>query len=286
MAASKTSLPKKIVSLSVIGRDRTGVIANFTNLLFKAGANIEALAEEVRRGQFNMTLQASWHETRLDEKHLKQEIAALSTKLKMDTTVRVLNAHRRQRMAILVTHESHCVEGLLKAKLPCRPAVMIGNQPDLRSQAKKAGLPFVHIPWEHRPTAEKKLLEVLEKYEIDFIVLARFMRILSPSFVWRWKNKIINIHPSLLPAFQGASAYRQAFEKGVRVVGVTAHIVTPDLDEGPILDQAAFRIATDEPLAKIMQRGQKLETTVLVSAVRLFLRHRFDIYWGKVHHQV
>lgn len=286
MATPKKTLPKKIVSLSVIGRDRTGVIAAFTNLLFKAGANIEALAEEVRRGQFNMTLQASWPESKFDEKRLKTEIAALSTTLKMEATLRVLNAHRRQRMAILVTHESHCLKALLAAKLPCRSAVVIGNQTDLRPLAKKAGLPFVHIAWEERAKAEKQLLEVLAKYEIDFLVLARFMRILSPSFVWRWKNKILNIHPSLLPAFQGASAYRQAFEKGVRVVGVTAHIVTPDLDEGPILDQAAFRIATDEPLARIIERGQKLETKVLISAVRLFLRHRFDIYWGKVHQQL
>ncbi len=283
MAKPKTSLEKKIISLSVIGRDRTGVIAAFTNLLFQEGANIEALAEEVRRGQFSMTLQASWTRKTFNEKRVRAEIHNLSTALKMDTTLRVLSANRRQRLAIFVTRESHCFEGLLKAKLPCTPAVVVGNRPDLAPLAKKHGLPFVHLPWTDVHQTAQDLKKVLEAHEVDFIVLARFMRILSPSFVWRWKNKIINIHPSLLPAFPGASAYRQAFEKGVRVVGVTAHIVTPDLDQGPILDQAAFRSAPHWTLPEIIARGQKLETKVLVSAVRLFLQHRFDIYWGKVH---
>lgn len=283
MAPHSKSPEKKIISLTVIGRDRTGVIAAFTNLLFKEGANIEALAEEVRRGQFSMTLQASWTVSRFNENRVKSEIATLGRSLKMETTLRVLNSHRRQRMAIFVTREAHCLEGLLKAKLVCDPAVIIGNRPDLAPLAKKHGLPFVHLPWTDIQETAQQLKQVLEKHEVDFIVLARFMRILSPSFVWRWKNKIINIHPSLLPAFQGASAYRQAFEKGVRVVGVTAHIVTPDLDEGPILDQSAFRISPSWALPEIVARGQKLETKVLLSAVRLFLQHRYDIYWGKVH---
>lgn len=274
---------KRIISLTVIGRDRTGVIAAFTHLLFKEGANIEALAEEVRRGQFSMTLQASWPIKRFAEKPLRAAIAKLAQELKMEASLRVLNAHRQQRMAILVTRESHVLKGLLKAKLPCEASLVVGSETDLRPEAKKAGLPFVHIPWGNRPEAEKKLEQLLLQHEIDFIVLARFMRILSPSFVWKWKHKIINIHPSLLPSFPGASAYRQAFEKGVRVVGVTAHIVTPGLDEGPILDQDAFRIDHRATLPEIVQRGQTLETKVLVSAVRLFLQHRFDIYWGRVH---
>lgn len=283
MALHRKTSEKKYISLTVIGRDRTGVIAGFTNLLFQTGANIEALAEEVRRGQFSMTLQATWLANRFNEGKIREEIQKLAASLQMEVTLRVLNARRRQRLAIFVTRESHCLEGLLKAKLPCDPAVVVGNRPDLAPLAKKHGLPFVHLPWTDIPKTGQQLKEILEEHEIDFIVLARFMRILSPSFVWRWKNKIINIHPSLLPAFQGASAYRQAFEKGVRVCGVTAHIVTPDLDEGPILDQAAFRISPHWTLPEIIAQGRKLETKVLVSAVRLFLQHRYDIYWGKVH---
>lgn len=283
MSTLPKSPEKKIISLTVIGRDRTGVIAAFTNLLFMQGANIEALAEEVRRGQFSMTLEASWPTARFQPATVGEAISKLSADLKMETTWRILSSHRRQRMAILVTNESHCIEALLKSRLPSEATVVIGNQTSLRELAEKHKLPFVHIPWTERATAEKKLTEVLQQYEVDFIVLARFMRILSPNFVWRWKNKIINIHPSLLPAFQGASAYRQAFEKGVRVGGVTAHLVTPNLDDGPILDQGVFRITPRMTLAQIVAKGQTLEAKVLVSAVKLFLQYRFDIYWGKIH---
>ena len=109
------------------------------------------------------------------------------------------------------------------------------------------------------------------------------MKILSPNFVWRWKNKIINIHPSLLPAFPGASAYRQAFEKGVRVFGVTSHLVTPQLDEGPILVQESATVEWGEPLPSLVKRGQALEAKCLVRAVKLYLTKKLDIYWGRVH---
>ncbi len=109
------------------------------------------------------------------------------------------------------------------------------------------------------------------------------MKILSPNFVWRWKNKIINIHPSLLPAFPGANAYRQAYERGVKVVGVTAHFVTPNLDEGPIIAQESLRVKSNEPLAAIIKRGQALETKCLLSAVRAFLSRRLDVHWGRVY---
>jgi formyltetrahydrofolate deformylase len=114
-------------------------------------------------------------------------------------------------------------------------------------------------------------------------VLARFMKILSPNFVWRWKNKIINIHPSLLPAFPGANAYRQAYERGVKVIGVTAHFVTPNLDEGPIIAQEALRVKPREPLASIVRRGQALETKCVLRAVRTFLTRRLDVHWGRVY---
>ncbi len=114
-------------------------------------------------------------------------------------------------------------------------------------------------------------------------MLARFMKILSPNFVWRWKNKIINIHPSLLPAFPGANAYRQAYERGVKVIGVTAHFVTPNLDEGPIIAQEALRVKPREPLASIVRRGQALETKCVLRAVRTFLTRRLDVHWGRVY---
>jgi len=126
------------------------------------------------------------------------------------------------------------------------------------------------------------LLELLEQHEIDFMVLARFMKILSPNVAWRYKNKIINIHPSLLPSFPGAQAYRQAYEHGVKIAGVTAHFVSMHLDEGPIIAQSSFHIHPAWSLKEIVAAGQRLESRVLVKAVKLYLAKRLDVYWGTV----
>ncbi|HPA16436.1 MAG TPA: formyltetrahydrofolate deformylase [Verrucomicrobiae bacterium] len=274
---------KRFTSLTVIGRDRSGVIARFTNLLFHLGANIEALEEQVHHGRFSMTLQASWPTARFDERTLRARVAELAKELSMDLTLRVLLERAKPRCAVMATKEPHCIGALLAAKLPCEIALVAGNYRALEPLAKRHGIPFHCIPWADRARAEERLLALLERHQIDFIVLARFMKILSPNFVWRWKNKIINIHPSLLPSFPGANAYRQAFEKGVRVAGVTAHFVTPNLDEGPIIWQESFRVSANDSLMSVVEKGQRLESRTLVKAVRLFLQNRFDIYWGKVH---
>ena len=125
-------------------------------------------------------------------------------------------------------------------------------------------------------------LRLLEEHQIDFVVLARFMKILSPNFVWRYKNKIINIHPSLLPSFPGPQAYRQAYEQGVKIAGVTAHFVSMRLDEGPIIAQGSFQIRPGMALKELVARGQQLEAAVLVKAVKLYLGKRLDVYWGVV----
>jgi len=274
---------KRYTSLTVIGRDRSGVIARFTNLLFQLGANIEALEEQVHHGRFSMTLQASWPTARFDERTLRSKVDALAKELSMDLTLRVLLERAKPRCAVMVTRESHCIEALFGAKLPCDIALVVGNYRALEPLARQRETPFHCIAWTDRARAEDRLLALLERHQIDFIILARFMKILSPNFVWRWKNKIINIHPSLLPSFPGANAYRQAFEKGVKVAGVTAHFVTPNLDEGPIIWQDSFRISASDSLKSVVERGQRLESRTLVKAVRLFLQNRFDIYWGKVH---
>jgi formyltetrahydrofolate deformylase len=122
----------------------------------------------------------------------------------------------------------------------------------------------------------------LDQREIDFVVLARFMKILSPNFVWRYKNKIINIHPSLLPSFPGPQAYRQAYERGVKIIGVSAHFVTMHLDEGPIIAQDSFRVSPSMSLKQIVAAGQQLEARTLVRAVSLYLDKRLDVFWGIV----
>ena len=160
--------------------------------------------------------------------------------------------------------------------------MVIGNRADLEPLAKRHKLPFVHIPWNDRKRAEKRVLEVLDKYEVDFVVLARFMKILSPDFVWRYKNKIINIHPSLLPSFPGPQAYRQAYEHGVKIIGVTAHFVSMHLDEGPVIAQESFHVKPDWSLKRIVAEGQKREAKTLVKAVKLYLTKRLDVCWGTV----
>jgi formyltetrahydrofolate deformylase len=278
---------KKFATLTVIGRDKTGVVARVTNFLFEQKANIEALEEQVTRGQFSMTLQASWKDRQMDRAAMQAGLARLAASLQMEITLRLTDPRRRQRMAILVTREPHCFEGLMRA---CRageiaraePALVISNRRDLEPVARQHKLPFVVIPWNERAGAEARLLELLERHEIDFLVLARFMKILSPNVVWRYKNKIINVHPSLLPSFPGAQAYRQAYEHGVKIAGVTAHFVSMHLDAGPIIAQAGFVIRPNSSLKEIIAAGQKLESGVLVKAVKLYLAKRLDVHWGVV----
>lgn len=273
------------LSLTLIGKDRSGVIAAVTQLLFQQGANIEFLEEQVVGGRFSMNLLAFWQKSSFTENKIRGELEALAKRFQMDLTLRNLTSRKTKRAAILVTKESHCLERLLQEAKSKKMeiGVIVGNHRNLEPLAKRAKIPFFYLPFQERLKAENQLLEILKDFEVDYIVLARFMKILSPNFVWRWKNKIINIHPSLLPAFPGASPYRQAFEKGVRIVGVTAHFVTPDLDDGPIIEQKSMLLRPNEPLESIIRRGQKLESECLLQAVRLFLKKSLDVHWGKVH---
>jgi formyltetrahydrofolate deformylase len=273
---------KQFATVTVIGRDKTGVIARVTNFLFEQHANIEALEEQVTRGQFSMTLQASWKSSELKSDSLRAGLEKLAVQLGMEIKVRLTEPNRRQRFAIMVTKEAHCFEALLAAKLKADAVLVVGNYADFAPLAKKAKLPFVHIPWNDRAKAEAQALQLIEEQQIDFVVLARFMKILSPNFVWRYKNKIINIHPSLLPSFPGPQAYWQAYEHGVKIAGVTAHFVNMHLDEGPIIAQGSFHIRPGMTLPEIIATGQKLEAQVLLKAVKRYLARRLDVYWGTV----
>ncbi|MGO8699040.1 MAG: formyltetrahydrofolate deformylase [Limisphaerales bacterium] len=277
---------KEYAILTVIGRDKTGVVARVTNLLFEQHANIEALEEQVTRGQFSMTLQASWSSGAVHKSLLASSLADLARHLEMEIRLRWTDPSRRQRLALMVTGEAHCAEALLEAwragRLRAEPTVVLSNRRDLAGLAGRFKLPFVFIPWDDRAVAEAQALKSIEEYEADFVVLARFMKILSPNFVWRYKNKIINIHPSLLPSFPGPQAYRQAYEYGVKIIGVTSHFVSMRLDEGPIIAQASVPIPAHATLKQIVALGQKLEARTLLKAVRLYLSKRLDVYWGVV----
>jgi formyltetrahydrofolate deformylase len=277
---------KQFATITVIGRDKTGVIARVTSFLFEQHANIEALEEQVTRGQFSMTLQASWPKKTFDGAALRAGLDRLAGQLGMEIKIRLSEPGRQQRFAIFVTKEPRCFETIAQAvskkSVNADPAVVIGNHANFEPIVKKYKLPFVFMPWEERAGAEIKALKLLDEHEVDFVVLARFMKILSPNFVWRYKNKIINIHPSLLPSFPGPQAYRQAYERGVKMAGCTAHFVNMHLDEGPIIAQGAFPIRPGMTLPQIVEAGQKLEAKVLLKAVKSYLTNRLDVYWGTV----
>jgi formyltetrahydrofolate deformylase len=277
---------KPFATVTVIGRDKTGVVARITHFLFVARANIEALEEQVTRGQFSMTLQASWKASQLDRLRVESGLAELGQALGMEIRVRFTEPRRRQRLGILVTREPHCLSALLAAeragRLKAETAIVLANRPDLAPVARQFGVPFERVDWQDRPHAEAQALQRLDDCHVDFVVLARFMKILSPAFVWRFKNKIINVHPSLLPSFPGPHAYRQAYEHGVKIVGVTAHFVSMHLDEGPIIAQRSFAVHPGMTLKGMVAAGQRLEAQVLLKAVRLYLAKRLDVHWGIV----
>lgn len=278
-------MDKTIVELVVVGKDHEGVVAGFTNFIFQNNGNIEKINQNVVKGLFGMYLEASFTK-KLDVKKFSKEAEGLAKNLKMEVNIHYEVA-KRKRVAILVTKEPHCLEAILDAraknKIKGEIVVLIGTENALMPIAKKVNIPFVLIDEKDQSKAEENIISVIKKFDVDLIVLARYMRILSPNFVWRYPNRIINIHPSLLPAFPGAFAYVQAYERGAKIVGCTAHYVTEDLDQGPIIFQDAFAIDEDETLESLKKKGQKLEASTLLEAVKMHLDGRLEVYWGKVH---
>jgi formyltetrahydrofolate deformylase len=278
-------MDKTVVELVVVGKDREGVVAGFTNFIFQNNGNIEKINQNVVKGLFGMYLEASFVK-KIDIAKFNKEAENLAKKLKMEVNIHY-EVSKRKRVAVFVTKEPHCLEAILdarkKGKIRGEIVVLIGTENTLASLAKKVKIPFVMIDEKDQLEAEERIISTIKKFDVDLIVLARYMRILSPNFVWRYPNRIINIHPSLLPAFPGAFAYVQAYERGAKIVGCTAHYVTEDLDQGPIIFQDAFAIDENETLESLKKKGQKLEATTLLEAVKMHLDGRLEVYWGKVH---
>jgi len=278
-------MTRQYTEITVVGDDKTGLIANVTSLLFERGINIEDLDQAVRDGVFRMTLHADTTEMVCTRDTLRDAIADLADELGVDIQVRFPDDRETRGVAVLVTKESHCLEELLTAaaagNLDAEIRVVIGNHDDLEHVADAYGVPFYDVGDDSGTADEDRILELLDEYGVDLVVLARFMRILSPDVVFRYEGRIINIHPSLLPAFPGAQAYRQAVEEGVRVAGVTAHYVTTDLDQGPIITQRAFDVPDDADESTLKERGQPLEAEALREAVRLHLEDDLYVHHGR-----
>ncbi|SIR46362.1 formyltetrahydrofolate deformylase [Haladaptatus litoreus] len=274
---------RELTEITVVGNDDTGLVARVTTLLFERDINIEDVDQAVRDGIFRMTMLVETSEMTVDEHRLRRDLSALGDDLSVDVRVRFPSERDTRQVAVLVTKESHCLQRLLSARseLDAEIGVVIGNHDDLESVAERHGIPFHDVGDENGSHDEEQLLSVLDDYDIDLLALARFMRILSPEVVFRYEGRIINIHPSLLPAFPGAKAYRQAKEAGVRVAGVTAHYVTTDLDQGPIVTQRVFNVPDDATVEEMRERGQPLEADALLEAVRLHLNDDVSIRRGR-----
>ena len=287
LIVTKTStykvMGKTVVGITIVGKDREGIVAAFTNFAFSKGGNIEKVNQNVIKKIFGMYLEVSFSK-KLDVKKFDIEIQKLSKKEKMD-----VNTHHEtnleKNMAVFVTKEPLCIQTFIanKKSLKGKISVIIGTEKSLEIIAKKAKIPFIIVDEKNQVKAEEQIIQICKKYSIDLIVLARYMRILSPNFVWRYPNRIINIHPSLLPAFPGASAYAQAYERGAKIIGVTSHYVTENLDQGPIIFQDAFKVNPNDTLEKIKTKGQKLEADTLLKATKMHLENKLEVRWRKVH---
>lgn len=272
------------IEITVVGKDRKGVIADITNFIFSNDGNIDELNQNVVNGLFGMHLKASFQN--IQKENMSLGMKNLGKKLGMEIKIHYQEPERIKNVAIFVSKEAHCLTELLDSKMNgmmlADKVVIIGSERTLESVAKRYKIPFYHIVHKEQSRAELEILRILERYNVDLIALGRYMRILTPNFVWRYPNRIINIHPSLLPAFPGAYAYVQAYERGAKIVGCTAHFVTEDLDQGPIICQDSFRVLQKDSIKSIQSRGQKMESKTLLAAVRLYLADKLEVNWGKV----
>lgn len=274
-----------LIEVTVIGKDRKGVVAEITNAIFSRGGNIQQISQNVVRGLFGMQLEASFN--KIDKKVLDKSLLHLSKKLNMEIKIHYQESNRLKNIAVLVSKEEHCLQKILEARknreIYANLSVIIVTDYTFVQMAKNAGIPYrVVANSKSQEETEARILKLIEEFNIDLIVLARYMRVLSPNFVWRYPNRIINIHPSLLPAFPGAYAYVQAFEKGAKIVGCTAHFITDELDQGPIICQDAFDVLPSDTLESIKSKGRELEAKTLLKALKLYLEDKLEVYWGRV----
>jgi formyltetrahydrofolate deformylase len=274
-----------LIEVTVIGKDRKGVVAEITSAIFNGGGNIQQISQNVVRGLFGMQLEASFN--KIDKKALDEALLQLSKKLNMEIKTHYQESNRSKNIAILVSSEEHCLRKILDAQrnkeICANLSVIIGSDYKFKQMARNAGVPYrVVANSKSQEDTEARILKLIEEFNIDLIVLARYMRVLSPNFVWRYPNRIINIHPSLLPAFPGAFAYVQAFEKGAKIVGCTAHFITDELDQGPIICQDAFDVLPSDTLETIKSKGRELEAKTLIKAITLYLEGKLEVNWRRV----
>ena len=278
---------KNSATLLITCPDAKGIVAAIADFLYQHNANIlhADQHQDAENSLFLMRVEWDLKDFSLDEVSFARAFEVIAKTYKMTWELKLSAV--KPRMAIMVSQYDHCLADLLHRyknnELQCDIPLIISNHLNAQKLAEFYGIPFFHIPVEKdkKKEAEAEQFALFDKYQVDFIVLARYMQILSEDFVKRYPQRVINIHHSFLPAFIGAKPYHRAFERGVKLIGATSHYVTEVLDEGPIIEQDIDRISHRDQVEDLIQKGRDLERIVLYKAVRWHIENRILIYGNK-----
>ncbi len=268
--------------------DQQGIVSSITEFIYSNQGNIIDLDQytDHDNSHFLMRLEWSLDSFTIQREKIAEYFEALLGK-KFSIRFNLYFTDERPKMGLFVTKLSHCLFDILgrwqSGELEIEIPVVISNHENLRSTVERFDIPFEYIPItnENKVEQEQKQLEVLSNYDVDFVVLARYMQIISPNFIRRFSNKIINIHHSFLPAFVGAKPYHAAFERGVKIIGATAHYVTDSLDAGPIIDQDIARVSHRDSVQNLVNIGQDIEKLVLAKAINLHVKRKMLVVGNK-----
>ncbi|WP_405205573.1 formyltetrahydrofolate deformylase [Aquimarina sp. LLG6339-5] len=268
--------------------DKKGIIATVTNFILSKKGNTVYIEQHVDRelGEFFMRLECEFDQ---DEEKLALFKESFNKEVAYNYNMHweMYNAEKKPKMALFVSKYDHCLYDILgrhaSGELQVKIPIIISNHLDLKPIADNFKIPFKHIPVNksNKQQAEASQISVLKELKIDFIVLARYMQILSENFVDQFPNKIINIHHSFLPAFPGAKPYHSAYERGVKIIGATSHYVTSDLDEGPIIEQEVVRVSHIHNVQDFILKGRDLEKIVLSRAIKHHVERKVLVYNNK-----
>ena len=276
------------ITILIHCRDQKGIIAAVTNYIASIEGNITYLDQHVDGDQdvFFMRLECEFDKDHFNLDDIKENFQKhLANPFSMSWSIH--QQESKPKMAIFVSKYDHCLYDILSRystrELHVEIPLIISNHNDLSSVAKRFSIPFHYIPFtkENKEAGEKAQIEILKKHQIDFIVLARYMQIITTNLIELYKNKIINIHHSFLPAFPGAKPYHSAFNRGVKIIGATSHYVTEELDEGPIIEQDITRVTHSHSIEDFIMKGKDLERMVLARAIKLHAERKTMVYNNK-----
>lgn len=269
------------------GPDRKGLVASISDFVFRNNGNILHADHHIdsEAGLFLMRVEWDLKDFHLSREEIRSAFGKVAQELELDWQLQFSDEVRRA--ALFVSRHDHCLYDLLyrqrSGELRAEFPLVISNHPDLRPIAESFGCEFLVFPITPETKAEQEAheLEELRKRNIEFVVLARYMQILTEDFIKHFPNRVINIHHSFLPAFAGPRPYHQAFQRGVKIIGATAHYATTTLDDGPIIAQDVVRITHRDSVADLIRKGRDLEKLVLAHAVRLHLENKVLVYGNK-----